>query len=115
MLASANRLRKSSDISRVYKRGSYGGAGGVLSVKAFASGRRDSRAVVVVGKKVSKKAVIRNRIRRRILGILNSRWATLGVGYDIVISVHKDISELAADKLTQSVSTALDRAHVITS
>jgi ribonuclease P protein component len=71
--------------------------------------------VVVVGKKISKRAVVRNRIRRRILGDLQRRWATLRAGYDIVISVHKDLSELPADKLSQIVTQALERVHVITS
>jgi ribonuclease P protein component len=114
MLASANRLRKASDIVRVYKRGSYGGASGVLSAKALQSGRPESRLVVVVGKKVSKRAVIRNRIRRQIIGDIRRRWATLKPGYDIVVSVHQDVSELPADKLAQNVSRALSGAGVIT-
>jgi ribonuclease P protein component len=114
MLASANRLRKAYEISRVYKRGVYGSSAGLLSVKAYASGRSESRSVVVVGKKVSKRAVVRNRIRRRILGELQLRWATVRAGYDIVISVHKDVSELQVDKLSQVLNEALERVHVIT-
>jgi ribonuclease P protein component len=112
MLAASNRLRKSSEINRVYKRGTYGASQGLLSVKAYPSGHTESRAVVVVGKKISKRAVIRNRIRRRIQGVLSERWATLRAGYDIVISVHKDVSELPSDKLAAAVIQGLERAHV---
>jgi len=115
MLAPSNRLRKASDISRVYKRGSYGGSSGVLSSKALSSGRQQTRLVVVVGKKVSKKAVIRNRIRRQIVGDVHRRWATLKPGYDIVVSVHQDVSELSADMLAQNITRALTQAGVITS
>lgn len=115
MLAPANRLRKAHEISRVYKRGVYGAAAGLLSVKSLSSGRGETRLVVVVGKKISKRAVVRNRIRRRILGDLQRRWATLRPGYDIVISVHNDVSELPADKLTQALTQALERTRVITS
>jgi ribonuclease P protein component len=114
MLGPSNRLRKAPDIARVYKRGSYGGSSGVLSVKALLSGHAQSRLVVVVGKKVSKKAVIRNRIRRQILGDIQRRWETLKTGYDIVVSVHQDVSELPAEKLAQNVSRALSGAGVIT-
>jgi ribonuclease P protein component len=113
MLAREYRLRKAHDIARVYKKGTYGGAGGVLSVKALASGRAHTRAVVVVGKKVSKRAVVRNRIRRRLVGELQRRWATLGSGYDIVVSVHTDVSEQPTVALNQHITQALTRAGVI--
>jgi ribonuclease P protein component len=114
MLAREHRLRKASDITRVYKKGSYGSAGGVVSVKATTSGRAPARAVVVVGKKVSKRAVVRNRIRRRLIGFLIEQWATVRPGYDIVITVHSDISELAAPTLRQHLTAALSRAGAVT-
>jgi ribonuclease P protein component len=114
VLASANRLRQAADITRVYKKGVYGSAGGVLSVKALASGRPHSRAVVVVGKKVDKRAVVRNRIRRRLTGALFSEWATVGIGYDIVINVHRDVSELPAPQLRDRLLEGLRRAGVLT-
>ena len=113
MLARQFRLRKAADITRVYKRGSYGGSGGVLSVKATPSGRPHPRVVIVVGKKVSKRAVVRNRLRRRISGDLERSWATLRGGYDIVVSVHRDVSELPAAALSDHLSQALTRAGVL--
>jgi len=83
-----------------------------LSVKAAASGRPESRAVVVVAKKVSKRAVVRNRIRRRLIENLRAVWTTVLPGYDIVLSVHSDISELPAADLSQHLSRALARAGV---
>ena len=112
MLAQQYRLRSAADIARVYKRGAYGGSGGVLSVKAVNFGRPYSRLVVVVGKKVSKRAVTRNRIRRRIIESLRSRWATVLPGYDIVLSVHADISEMATVILESHLVKALRRAGV---
>jgi ribonuclease P protein component len=112
MLAPNNRLRKPRDITRVYKRGVYGGADGRLSIKAAPSGRAESRVVVVVSKKVDKRAVVRNRIRRRLIEILRAQWATLPGGYDIVISVHSDISAAPATDLRAALATALGRARV---
>ena len=113
MLAAANRLRKPHEISRVYKRGVYGGAGGALSVRAAVSGRADSRAVVVVSKKVNKRAVVRNRIRRRLSASLRQLWATVPAGYDIVVSVHSDISGLPTPQLGELLQQALQRARVL--
>ncbi len=114
MLARANRLRAARDITRVYKRGVYGGSGGVLSLKAAPSGRAESRAVVVVAKKVSKRAVVRNRARRRLSEALRGRWATVKSGYDIVLSVHTDISELPAAELREHLDRALTQANLKT-
>ena len=113
MLASPYRLRKNHEIARVYKKGVYGGAGGALSVKAAPSGRSQTRIVVVVGKKVDKRAVVRNRIRRRLVGILAAEWRTLASGYDIVVSVHSNVSEQPTDKLRPLLIQALGRAKVL--
>jgi ribonuclease P protein component len=110
VLARPYRLRKSADITRVYKRGVYGGSAGIISVKAATSGRPEARIVVVVSKKVDKRAVVRNRLRRRISGELERRWATVRPGYDIVVSVHSDISSLPTDRLQEHLDRALSKA-----
>ena len=111
MLTANRRLRAARDISRVYQQGVYGGAG-VLSVKARRNGHPESRVVVVVGKKIDKRAVVRNRIRRRLIGRLESTWATLPAGYDIVISVHSDVSQLPAPDLHAALAKALASAKL---
>ena len=113
MLAREFRLRSAADIARVYKRGVYGGSGGALSVKAVKSGRALNRAVIVVGKKVSKKAVVRNRIRRRLVELVGPLVTTAAPGWDIVLSVHSDISALPVAELRNHVAQALGRAGVI--
>ena len=113
MLAAKNHLRKEKDITRVYRRGSYGAGGGLLSVKAAPNGQPESRAVIVVSKKINKRAVVRNRIRRRLAAILASQWGTVASGYDIVVSVHVDIAELESSQLELQLGTALRRAKIL--
>ncbi len=113
MLAKDSRLRKPHEINRVYKRGFYGAGEGVISVKAWRNGRSSSRAVVVVGKKVSKRAVVRNTNRRRLSAQLGELWGTVASGYDIVVNVHEDTAELAPAKLKQLLQAALSRAGAI--
>lgn len=113
MLKSVNHLKKNHDIMRVYRRGAYGSGSGLLSVKAAPNGILHSRAVVVVSKKIDKRAVVRNRIRRRLNGRLAEIWTTVAGGYDIVISVHMDLSELPTQQLATSLNEALSRARVI--
>jgi ribonuclease P protein component len=110
MLARSNRLRSAADIARVYKRGVYGGSGGALSVKVLKSGRPQARAVVVVAKKISKRAVVRNRIRRRLIELVRPYLETAAAGYDIVVSVHTDISETPSAALQEHLARAFGRA-----
>jgi len=112
MLPTENRLKKSRDIAKVYKKGVYGGAG-VLSVKAAKTGKPESRLVVIVAKKISKKAVVRNRIRRRLVEYLRTQWGTVAPGYDIVVTAHQDISEITRPDLESATIKALKRAGVI--
>jgi len=111
MLASANRLRSARDITRVYRQGRYGG-GGVLSLKARRSGLPTTRIVVVVGRKTDKRAVVRNRLRRRVIGTLERLWDRVPPGYDIVVTVHEDPGEVATAELDKLVTGALERAGV---
>lgn len=112
MLSRENRLRKARDIDRVYKLGRYGG-GGNLSVKSRPNGYAQSRAVVVVGKKIDKRAVVRNRIRRRLAALLSQKWGTVAPGYDIVVSVHRDISEVESSQLTKQLQHGLERSGTL--
>jgi ribonuclease P protein component len=108
MLAAQYRLRSGRDIRRVYARGRFGPAKG-LTAKALPNRLNFSRAVVVVGRKVSNHAVIRNRIRRRLAAILAAAWQTVPAGYDIVVTVSQDLSSWTAAELKQSLESALKR------
>ena len=112
MLASENRLRHRRDIERVFKGGRFG-ASAALTAKAWRSGHPQSRAVVVVSKKVSKKAVVRNTIRRRLLAQLAQTWETIPTGYDIVINARQDLSKTAVADLQKQLLSALTAAGVI--
>lgn len=113
MLASAHRLKKGGEITRVMLRGQYA-ASGPMMLKTLPNRLAVSRGVVVVSKKVSKKATVRNRIRRRLAALLAERWATVTPGYDIVITVRADIAEAAAPKLAGHLDTALRRLGLTT-
>lgn len=108
MLAREQRLTKSRDITAVMRRGRYGVSGPVLA-KALANGTPTSRLVVVVSKKVSKKATVRNRVRRRVIGVVEASWQTVPAGYDIVVTVRDDLSDAPATEVTKRVTEALKR------
>ena len=112
MLARTYRLRRSKDISQVYKRGRYSNGRG-FAVKALKSNWPTSRAVIVVSRKTAKSAVVRNAIRRRLSGQLEQAWATVQPGYDIVISVREDISTVPAGDLSRELLAQFKRLELI--
>ena len=62
--------------------------------------RQSCRLAVVVSKKVDKRAVVRNRIRRRLYELFRRHWSNLAVNLDIVIFVlTPDIAEMEAKEL----------------
>jgi ribonuclease P protein component len=111
MLAAARRLRHRRDIERVYKTGQYG-TSQYLSVKALRRHSPETRAVVVVAKKVSKKAVVRNTLRRRLTEILSKLWGQIEAGCDIVVTVKQDASQLSPADLESELRQALTKAKV---
>lgn len=65
MLPQKNRLKKRRDFERVFKEG-RGYKGSFLFLKAAKSGRPESRFAFAAGRKVSGKAVVRNKVKRRM-------------------------------------------------
>lgn len=83
----------------------------------FASSRRDDyRMAVVVSRKVSKSAVVRNRIRRRIYEAVRlkrqeteRKWQ-----YDIIFSVFDErLASMAKDEFEDSICRLVKKADIL--
>ncbi len=108
MLAASNRLRDRRAIATTMRRGRLV-ATGPLMLRTAPNHLGLSRIVVVVSKKVSKKAVVRNRIRRRLAAELATTWETVTPGYDIVVTVRDDIADLPTAQLSSRVGALIER------
>lgn len=74
---------------------------GIMLVRFVGNRRRKtSRASVIVAKKVSKSAVVRNRIRRRVYEVLRRNWSSTAAPVDMAITV---LSPEAADMSAEGV------------
>jgi ribonuclease P protein component len=109
MIGRAHRFHGYHGLQPVYRRG-QSARGGALSLKFLPrSGNRPYRVAVVVSRKVSKSAVVRNRIRRRIYEII--RQNPPAAPYDLVFTVfHEQLAELPAEKLAAQVRELLKHA-----
>ncbi len=86
-----------------------------MAVKVVANERRQTyRLAVVVAKKVSKSAVVRNRIRRRVFEIVRQREREIGQPLDIVISVFSaSLASAPAAEVESAVYDLMERAGII--
>ena len=74
----------------------------------------ENRVAVVVSKKIDKKAVTRNRIRRRMYEIIRRDWSETKQGYDLVFTVYDNV--LATEnheKLEKEVKELLGKAKLL--
>lgn len=75
--------------------------------------RTDSRAAVVVSKKVVKSAVKRNRIRRRIYEILRKNWRYIPAPTDMAVTVFAaETGTMLASELETHVIDLLKQADL---
>ena len=90
MIGTKNRFRGQNDIKRIYRNGSIV-RGDVIELRYVDGNRQNSyRATVVVSKKVSKSAVVRNRIRRRVYEAIRQLSEQIQSNPDLLFTVHKE-------------------------
>ena len=88
MISNSHRFHGRSSLRFVYQRGQTV-RGPHLSLRYIHNTRQPVyRAAVVVSRKVSKSAVVRNRIRRRIYEVIRVAAAGIQQPYDLVFTVY---------------------------
>lgn len=98
MLKKENRLNKQKEFDHVFQNG-VSSFDKILGVKAVRNEFSRSRFGVIVSNKVSKKAVDRNRVKRRLREAIRSYLEDMKPGFDVVAlalppSRDKEFSEL---------------------
>lgn len=77
--------------------------------------RRTYRLAIVVSKKVSKSAVVRNRIRRRLFEAVRLLEPKITEPQDMVLTVfHENMATIPAEELSRLVLAQLKQAGIIT-
>lgn len=114
MISKSYRFHGLGSLRYVYRQGKTV-RGSIISIKYVLDERRKSyRLAVVVSKKVSKSAVVRNRIRRRIIEVLRLEAENIKGPYDIVITVFDEkAATMPSSDLATSIKNLLTGAGVI--
>lgn len=87
MLPAINRLRKTKEIREVFKGKAFRES--FLLLRLSRNGREETKFAFVVGKNVSKKATIRNKIRRKVREAVRLRMPEIKKGFNAVLIVSK--------------------------
>lgn len=101
MLPKINRLKKKKDFERVFKQG-RGLKQDFLSLKFAKNNLEATRFGFVVGQKVSRKAVVRNKVKRRLREIARINLGNIKKGLDIVVVAGKG-AELGSPEETVAI------------
>ena len=108
MLFNKNRLRKKKDFERVMKdKQSRCFSFSFLSVRFIANELPYSRIGFVVSKKISKKAVIRNKVKRRLREISRPVIKSFKNSFDIVIFTRPEIANCDFAQIKNVLETLL--------
>lgn len=113
MISRKHRFHGYGSLRYVYQHGKTI-RGQLVSLRYLANPRRDSyRLAVVVSKKVSKSALVRNRIRRRLYEAVRVREAEIETAYDMVLTVfHEQLKDVPAKEIEQLVGSSLYQAGI---
>ena len=114
MIHSKNRFHGHGSLNFLYKNGKTV-RGSALALKYSSNSHRtEYRLAVVVSKKVSKSAVVRNRIRRRLYEVVRLLAAEFVGPYDLTLLVYDvALAEAPTEKLQAEVAKLLQKAAII--
>ena len=103
------RLRSESDFSAVYRKG-RSWANELVVLKALPNGSETVRCGFAVGKRVGK-AVVRNRVKRRLREVVRS--LPKKGGWDMVFIARQAAAAVSYDTLRRAVEQVLLRANLL--
>lgn len=112
MLPKINRLKKKTDFTRVYREGRSSSTLG-LWVKVLPNHLDHNRIGVVVSRKISKKAVVRNQIKRRLRSLTRTYLLSMNPGYDVVLTSRHEIIKQSYPVINQRLRGLLQKAQLL--
>ena len=112
MLPKEHRLKRDQDLKSVFTRGG-GGSGRFFYLKRYPNQLGVSRFAFVVGSKVSKSAVLRNKIRRRMREVVRLRLPSVRMGMDIAVVAKPEVRTVSSLDARQDLERLLKRANIL--
>lgn len=109
MLDKRHRLTAEKDFARLFSKGrAFHGRG--VTVKAARSAVEGPRIGFVVSTKVAKRAVVRNKVKRRMREIVRKRLPSLLKGVDIAFMARAESVTMTFQEMERSIDDVLAKA-----
>ncbi len=112
MLPKKYRLKKEKDFESVFKRGRKANSDS-LFLKFKKNNLSFSRFGFSVRKKISKKAVVRNKIKRKLSNIIYKQINSIKLGFDVIIIVTSKILDKNYQEIKIELSKLLNKVNLL--
>lgn len=112
MLSKVNKLREKKDFEKLFKEGkSFKNS--FLILKIAQNNLKENRFGFIISKKVSKKAFLRNKIKRRLKDIMRQNTKDIKKGINAVLIVIPGLEEKNFLETKEILNTLLKKAGLI--
>ena len=112
MLPKTNRLKRKKEIERVFKKGE-GFKEDFLILKMVKNNFKNSRFAFIVSQKVSKKAALRNKIRRKLRELVKVKIKKIKKGRDLILVAVPGLEEKDFWEIEETVNKLLKKAKCL--
>ena len=112
MIPKKNRLNKEKDIEYVLKKGQIKFSP-ILNIKYLPAETKVSRFCIIISKKISLKAVVRNRSKRQISASLQDLIENIKKPVDVVILTKPAITITEQKDIQDTLDKTLRKAQII--
>ncbi len=112
MLSREYKLKRDNDFKKVFNEGKYY-RDNFIGIKYLKNDLEFSRFAFIVGLKISKKAVVRNRVKRRLEEIVRLSLDQIKKGFDIVVMVESQIIKEDYQKIESELVNVLEKNKLI--
>ncbi len=113
MLAKKHRLVKRQEYEKIWEEGKSFYCEGIIGFKVLKNNLNISRFGFIVGAKVSKKAVLRNRIKRQLSEIIREKIGKIEKGYDVIVIALPGILGKSYQEIDKNVSKGLKKLKLL--
>jgi len=111
MLKDDNRLRGKKNFKRIFEKGKAL-KGNFLILRFALNDEEKIRFAILVSKKVSKKAVVRNKVKRKIKAIVLQNIPKLKKGFDFIFIVLPSFENKNFSEMEDEINKIFKNAHL---
>ncbi|MEA3295604.1 MAG: ribonuclease P protein component [Patescibacteria group bacterium] len=112
MLLKQNRLKKKKDFEKVFNQGKIY-RHDFLFLKILSNDLEFSRIGFIVSKKISKKAVVRNKVKRRLRNIVRKKIVEMKKNNDMIIIALAGIEKKTFKEIESGITEIFIKTEII--